>query len=785
MFCSGSSVSLGANPPGSAKELPTVLSVSVISANRAAKVLRGIYRRDIINVDEGANALVVIAPPDDIVGMRNVLTGIDVKSPFENEVDAIPLHMADPKKLIDELAPLFSNARFRVGPNHTVLVVAASPVIGQIRTVANALDAPPPAPSPLPLEAPTIVHLKQGDPRSISRALAHSFPNLSVRISGSNLVLRGPADVVGMAATASGQLDQPPPGLQFTEVYRLSSVDARSVAGLLSRSFPGIDVQVDHDLNALTILADAKVQQRVSDAITQLDTISQGNHEATSGQQSGGGGFDTEVVYLHAAVPGANGGPSTSATDIATTVLQSIGQSNPDLKMTVPPNSTKIILTGSAHSIESAKDLIAKLDVAEPLVELDTQVLEVDESVQKQLGFKFPTPVLSTTYSEVTPDTSSGGTAQQLLRLQPLTRTPLSLAAELDFLVSTSKARILEDPRITTFSGRTASLRAGETVNILTTAGGGTGTVATTQIQSFQTGVTLDITPVVNADDYVTVTLHPSVNSEAGVSSAGVPNIQTRDTTTTIGLHDGETIVVGGLIEDEDTKTVQKVPLLGDLPLIGKLFQDSSVSHTRNELIVTVTPHILRNDLQAAASGMSAVGVASAEPLPTLNPSATIPPTRITPVAGPSGYSLSQIAAQSTPTPTPTPSPTGSLNSAPSAFAKTNTYVYGAAPANNFAPSGQPPQIFFVQASPTVVKAGQMITVSAITTTNVSTLGIGSSTGSSQQSLAQTSPGKWQGSILIDPATLQSSSGNVSELLTATTALGASTSMRIPLTLAP
>jgi hypothetical protein len=453
--------------------------------------------------------------------------------------------------------------------------------------------------------------------------------------------------------------------------------------------------------------------------------------------------------------------------------------------MNVPPNSTKIVLTGSPHAIESAKNLIAKLDVAEPLVELDTEVLEVDESIQKQLGFKFPTPVLSTTYTEVTPVSSTSGAEPQLLRLQPLTRTPLSLAAELDFLVSTSKARILEDPRITTFSGRTATLRAGETVNILTTAGGGTGTVATTQVQSFQTGVTLDITPVVNADDYVTVTLHPSVNSEAGVSSAGVPNIQTRDTTTTIGLHDGETIVVGGLIEDEDTKTIQKVPLLGDLPLIGKLFQDSSVSHTRNELIVTVTPHILHTNLQSAAAGMSSVSVPNAQPLPTLAPSATIPPARETPVAGKSGYSLSAIGVESTPAPFPSPTSTGSPSPAPSAFAQTNTFVYGTAPANNYAAPGQPPQIFFVQASPTVVKAGQSIAISAITSTNVSTLSIGSSTTSIQQSLKQTGPGKWQGTISLDPATLQSTSGNVSELLKAMTSFGESTSLMIPLTLNP
>jgi len=448
----------------------------------------------------------------------------------------------------------------------------------------------------------------------------------------------------------------------------------------------------------------------------------------------------------------------------------------------VQPNSTRLVLSGSSRSIELAKTLIAKLDVAEPLVELDTEVLEVDEGVQKQLGFKFPTPVLATTYTEIAP-TSTTGVPAQLGRLQALTRTALTLEAELDFLISTNRARILEDPRITTFSGRTASLRAGETVNILTTTGGGTGTVATTQVQSFQTGVTLDITPVVNADDYVTVTLHPSVNSIAGTSAAGVPNIQNRDTTTTIGLHDGETIVVGGLIEDEDSRTVTKVPILGDLPLIGRLFQDVGVNHTRNELIVTVTPHILKSATTGAGVGLPLPQPPVPQSLPTLSAQATLPPARalvpaLEPVpraqpgpALPPAAAPTPIAAVSSPAPLPT------------AFGQTNTFTYGAAPANNFADANAPPQIFYVQVQPTVVKDGQPVTISVITTTNVATLTFGPSTGSTQVSLGSIGSGKWQSTFNFSAASVQSVSGNVNEMLTAATASGAVTSLRIPLTL--
>ncbi|MBV9409229.1 MAG: hypothetical protein JO164_10440, partial [Candidatus Eremiobacteraeota bacterium] len=170
-----------------------------------------------------------------------------------------------------------------------------------------------------------------------------------------------------------------------------------------------------------------------------------------------------------------------------------------DLHVTVPPNGTQLVLSGSASVIRLAKSLIDQLDVEQKLVVLDTEIVEVDESVAKNLGLSFSSPVVTSTFTETTPGAPAGGTPPPFLNLQPLTRTPLSFALTLNLLIQHGKGRVLADPRITTISGRTATIRAGDNIAILTTTGGGTGTVATTQLQTFQTGVTLDITPVVNA----------------------------------------------------------------------------------------------------------------------------------------------------------------------------------------------------------------------------------------------------------------------------------------------
>ncbi|MBC5801870.1 MAG: hypothetical protein GIX03_02415 [Candidatus Eremiobacteraeota bacterium] len=238
-------------------------------------------------------------------------------------------------------------------------------------------------------------------------------------------------------------------------------------------------------------------------------------------------------------------------------------------------------------------------------------------------------------------------------------------------LIQNGTARILSDPRITTVSGRTASIRAGDTLSILTTAGGGAGTVATTRLQSFQTGVTLDITPLVNAGNYVTVTLHPTVNNLSGILN-GVPQISTRDTTTTVGLQADQTLVIGGLIEDTNNRTENILPFFGYIPLLGKLFRNESYNLQRNELIITVTPHIVQPGNFNLSSGPALPAIPTAEPLPTLPPGTVLPRPLETPLPTPIPTGpVEQPALPPEPvltpagSPTLTPLPAGSHGSTP------------------------------------------------------------------------------------------------------------------------
>jgi|SRR5579883_1185949 len=789
---------------------PVVIGFQIISAARAAMILRSVYPNARITVDSHANAVIVVASGYDEQGMRTIASGIDVKNPTATAVDTYQLKVLKPQTVAERIDEVFPQSRVLVAPNRSVIIMASPADMAQIKAIVAAIDTAPPTPTPKPRYPAEAVRVTQRNVKQVARAVAAEAPTVKVAISGSEILLSGPPGDVDHAKQLIAELDVPQMGTQYTQVYRLKYIDAASVADLFQRSFPNLPMAVDSDLNAITVTSNLTVQRRIADAVSQLDVPPPG---AAGSESAGPASSGVEVVQLKAAVPGPQGGTSTTATDIANTVTQALQGSAGDLHIVVPPNSTELVLTGSPYSIKLAKELIAKLDVPQTMVAMDTEVLEVDEGTIKQLGLQFPTAAVSTTFSEVAPVYPPGnsypGAGQQIpyLNFFPLIRSPISFTLELNFLIANNKAHILEDPRITTISGRTASLRAGETVNILTTTGGGTGTVATTQVQSFQTGVTLDITPVVNEDDYITVTLHPTVNSIAAISAAGVPNIQTRDTTTTVGLHDGQTIVIAGLIEDVDSRSVQKIPFLGDLPLLGRaLFTYQNVQKTRNELIVTVTPHIVRPG-DTGGIGSTKLGIPHPEGLPTLPPGTQLPPPRAKMPAPTPANERPAPAPEPSPTTVPTPplrpqanvppiggvatvkpsaipSPNGPTPAPlPSAFSQTNVYTFGQAPQNNYAAPNAAPQIFFVQVAPSVVKNGDPMTIAAITTTNVAQLRFGPNSLLPMASLQSVGPGQWQGTFPFSSAGLPIGQASVTLTLTATTSMGASVALPIPLSL--
>jgi hypothetical protein len=213
------------------------------------------------------------------------------------------------------------------------------------------------------------------------------------------------------------------------------------------------------------------------------------------------------------------------------------------------------------------------------------------------------------------------------------------------------------------------------------------------------------------------------------------------------------------------------LPLLGDIPVIGRLFQNIQTNNSRNELIIVVTPHVLHEGAPVTIPGPAINAMPTPAALPTLPPNAHLPlPLGQMPLPGPSpAFEVSQ-----TPVPQilPTPQPTSS------AMAATNVFVYGSPPPNNYAGPTAGVQIFYVQFSPTVVKEGTIVHVSAITTSNATTVTIGNS--ASSVPLTNVGPGQWQVTFPFHSVAASTSQPQIQLNLTASNSATSSVSVPIP-----
>jgi type IV pilus assembly protein PilQ len=159
------------------------------------------------------------------------------------------------------------------------------------------------------------------------------------------------------------------------------------------------------------------------------------------------------------------------------------------------------------------------------------------------------------------------------------------------------KVKVLSDPKIATLNNQPANINVTTqypyvTTSIASTAGG----AVSSQVTYVSVGIQLSVTPTINADGRITLNINPTVSqpsATAPTATGGAPGIDSRQAQTTVLIRDGETIVIGGLISDHNEVDDSKIPILGDIPILGFLFRSKHVARTRTEVLIFVTPKIL------------------------------------------------------------------------------------------------------------------------------------------------------------------------------------------------
>ena len=271
-----------------------------------------------------------------------------------------------------------------------------------------------------------------------------------------------------------------------------------------------------------------------------------------------------------------------------------------DIRRLAPITATRAIsIKDTPARLAAAAKLIAAIDKARPEVVIEVELLEVDRQRLREYGLQFASPGSPGIDGFAAVDDSN----LSLADLGNLTRADVFVAnlpgLFYRLLKRDADTRTLANPHLRTSEGLTAQAQFGEEVPVPVTtfapfAAGGIQQQPITSFSYRNIGVNIDITPYTHHNGDVSLDLDIEVSSISGSGFGGLPTFGNRSITTTIRLRDGETNILAGLIRDDERMVLEGIPGLSDLPIIGRLFARNQRETQETDIIVTLTPRIIR-----------------------------------------------------------------------------------------------------------------------------------------------------------------------------------------------
>lgn len=277
--------------------------------------------------------------------------------------------------------------------------------------------------------------------------------------------------------------------------------------------------------------------------------------------------------------------------------------------------TNSLIVTDTPARMKVISQVITSLDIEIPQIMLEVEMLDVSKNSIDKMGAKFgQTPFTAFIYGASASMGFPFGSWSKILDAGKgsMTINPGSVDDEgtatgnpyqvqVDFLKTQSDTKVLARPRIMTLNNETAEIKitTNEAVGQITdTQGQGTASTTTTSAERVETGVSLRVTPQINSDNGdITMYVYPKVkDATTSTFNTAFKDPEERSTRSTVRIKDGETVVIGGLIRHDRSETITKLPILGDIPVVGLFFRHKNKDKDRErELLVFITPRIVKS----------------------------------------------------------------------------------------------------------------------------------------------------------------------------------------------
>ncbi len=467
----------------------------------------------------------------------------------------------------------------------------------------------------------SVVVLQHIPPEYAREVLGALTPEVTVTAQKGvrSVLLLGTEDGLAKAERALAEIDQPPILMPpTTEIVPVRYLKAEQMVDMIERAVPEATVQLGPQENSLLITANAMQWDAIRSLIQATDappapaqatqevyyvkylsatelrdalvalvpdlmvTLAPRSFTPAVAKPSGGAGGTAQM--LAAPQFGTTAGAGTSASEAGISPV------------------TALILSGAPYTVEHGLKLAVSLDTPPPQVHIQAMVTEVSRDEVTRLGIDWGPSVEAGLGSTGVPfiigepipvDAPTSMIPATGLAVGRIERSFLQWSASIRALEEKGRARVLSNPSVTVLDGRQTSLHTGETYYYEVAVAAATTGGIVKDIRTFDVGINLNVTPRVNDDDTVTLTISPSVAALKGTSEFMLPVVTERTVVTSVRVRNGDTAVIAGLVTDEERIIVKKVPFLGDIPLVGELFKHRERRPSHGEVLVLVTPTIV------------------------------------------------------------------------------------------------------------------------------------------------------------------------------------------------
>lgn len=279
-------------------------------------------------------------------------------------------------------------------------------------------------------------------------------------------------------------------------------------------------------------------------------------------------------------------------------------------KLGMDKNSNSLIYQGSEQEHHILTQLLNRLDKPTNQITLEAKIIAINQEHNKNLGINWNWDTIPQRDSNDDDDTNESNDTNFGGNFKFWRGYAFRFNATLNALISKGRARVLARPHIITTPGREASIFIGDHIPVQTEKHDNSGNYMATEY--IDAGIKLQYTPLISQDGkMVTAKVHTEVSTPVLISELKNYRITSRTADTHVRMFSGQTLVIGGLINEEEQNTLQKVPFLGDLPLLGHLFRNRTKKSSKVEVMLLLTPHITPPGESPAIKDSNAISLSS------------------------------------------------------------------------------------------------------------------------------------------------------------------------------